>query len=272
MLRLERVTLDDDADESQAAVCRDTIVFASNRDGDWNVFTKPVAQRESVRLTSSPAEDVEPSVTADCGSLAFASNREGAFRVYTVSGLMGGPVTRGDAGASPAWSRDGSWLYFSRYLPVEGTSSVWRASPSTGRTAQLVDGFQPAPSPDGRTLALARLDGRTRRSSIWLLDLRTQGEVEILRRPDASVLRPVWSPDGSRLLVTVARELSFREGVISTGGSDLAVIRRDGTGFTMLTDNPANDVGEAWSDDGWIYFSSLRERSYDVWRFRPRLP
>lgn len=60
-----------------------------------------------------------------------------------------------------AWSRDGRWIYFS-----DGTNDVWRkndiyrvrvegGTPMAVSADRFTNEFQGAPSPDGRTLAMA---------------------------------------------------------------------------------------------------------------------
>jgi Tol biopolymer transport system component len=43
----------------------------------------------------------------------------------------------------------------------------------------------------------------------------------------------------------------------------------DGSGMVQLTDGAARSATPSWGKDGWIYFSSDREGSFDVYRLKP---
>ena len=81
-------------------------------------------------------------------------------------------------------------------------------------------------------------------------------------RPDGSNLRsvlsggneanPVWSPDGTRLLV----ERNVGD------AKDIFVVNVDGTGLANLTTAPGDDTNAAWSPDGAL-IAFATERNYD---------
>jgi Tol biopolymer transport system component len=50
---------------------------------------------------------------------------------------------------------------------------------------------------------------------------------------------------------------------------DICVVRRDGSGFRQLTDDPAKDRGVSWTTDGRIVFYSSRSGNYEAWTVRP---
>jgi Tol biopolymer transport system component len=65
---------------------------------------------------------------------------------------------------------------------------------------------------------------------------------------------PAWSPDGTRLAVTVQL------------AGQLDVFVTDGITLTNLTENPANDSSPAWSPDGTrIAFQSNRDGDFDLY-------
>jgi hypothetical protein len=89
-------------------------------------------------------------------------------------------------------------------------------------------------------------------------------------------VRPVWSADGRYLLVSTTQKLRNEDGTISVNdqvvpNTEIAIVGRDGTGFTILTDNPSPDIAMAWDAGGWVYFTSRREQTFDIWRFKPQL-
>jgi len=57
---------------------------------------------------------------------------------------------------------------------------------------------QPRFSPDGKQVALYLYDTRSRRSNIWIYDLRTEGRRRLTTRAEGDFF-PVWSADGTRI-------------------------------------------------------------------------
>ena len=66
------------------------IVYASAREGDWDLYLRNGDGSNEQRLTSDPAEDREPSFSPEGMTIVFASNRDGNFEIYTM------PVTGGE--------------------------------------------------------------------------------------------------------------------------------------------------------------------------------
>jgi dipeptidyl aminopeptidase/acylaminoacyl peptidase len=78
---------------------------------------------------------------------------------------------------------------------------------------------------------------------------------------------PQVSPDGRRV-VFVVRDTDLEA---NRGRTDLYLANVDGSGTPRrLTSNPENDSDPRWSPDGaWIYFTSTRGGSAQVWRIAP---
>jgi TolB protein len=108
----------------------------------------------------------------------------------------------------------------------------------------------PAPSPDGRSLAISA------RGWLWLLDLQT-GEARRITRGGAMDSRAAWSPDG--------RTIAF----VRDNGKDTSLVQVDvATGAEkVLIDTPAIDLDPAYSPDGrHLFYSSAVSGDFDLWR------
>jgi TolB protein len=109
----------------------------------------------------------------------------------------------------PAWSPDGQRLAFAR-LDSMSKGDIWLidADPTASdrHLIQLTDGdaleFAPAWSPDGRSIAY--VDDWQGAPSVWIRSADATGEA----RRVADGNWPSWTPDGSRLLVTVGTDFT----------------------------------------------------------------
>ena len=238
----------------------------------------------TTRLSGGPAKPValpvpnaqSPVWSPDGRLLAFvggsgaseARNVSGEIDLYVAApdGSRARRLTHGAAPeAAPAWAPDGKRLAFVRPAPTGNRSSLWLVGADGRGAHRLTFGntdLEPAWSPRGDRIVFVRITPRFE-SGIWEI------------RPDGSGLRrflpglqgatdPVWSPDGSRLLLS--------------DGRTLFTIRPDGGGRRTVTrlmsdaNGGREDPQPAWSPGGSIVFCQLRpgvlQRS-DLWVVSP---
>ncbi|MCS6847332.1 MAG: IPT/TIG domain-containing protein [Anaerolineae bacterium] len=98
-------------------VAADTrIVFQSFRDGNWEIYRANGDGSGVLRLTATPAADVEPRLSRNGQKIVFASNRTGNFELYVMnwdgSGLQQLTNTPFEE-REPVWSADGTKIAFS---------------------------------------------------------------------------------------------------------------------------------------------------------------
>ena len=115
------------------------------------------------------------------------------------------------------------------------------------------DDTRPVPSPDNRSLAFRRGNG-----NVWILDLETRAERELVRGFDAGV-EYRWSPD-SKLIAYSIEDHNFN--------SDIWIIPADGSEKPRnVTRHPDNDGAPRWSADGKIlaFASERTNEEIDIW-------
>ncbi len=173
----------------------------------------------------------------DQGGQIWIVERGGAASALVTS-------ANGLAGAAwPRFSTDGAWVYFVGVRSNGGTRTVFRIHPDgsgldslTTVTYTTFIGLTynfPAPSPDGRTLAVGDASG------LKLVDLATGATRTLSQFCDI----PTYSPDGSRIACYV--------------GSTIVVFNADGSNVHSI--GGAADRGNSfdWSPDGeWIITQS----------------
>ncbi len=61
-----------------------TVVFMSNRDGNWEIYSVPLAGGPLRNLTNSPGDDGLPTFSPDGKFIAFVTNRSGQWEVWAM--------------------------------------------------------------------------------------------------------------------------------------------------------------------------------------------
>jgi Tol biopolymer transport system component len=107
-----------------------------------------------------------------------------------------------------AWSPDGGSLAY------DTDESIWRLDLATGTQVRLtsddpthgVESWQPSWSPDGQTIAYSRFQTCFRCTAIWLMNSDGPSPRRIYD-VDLEARRPMFSPDGTRLALSLANDL-----------------------------------------------------------------
>ena len=136
---------------------------------------------------------------------------------------------------NPGWSPDGQFVVFAS--TKDGNAGIYTSSIIPGEPIRLtpLDLWSQAPSwsPDGALIAHVTGEGGGQ-WGLYVVDTAGANRYRLFSPvfPEAPA---VWSSDG--------QQLAF---IIRDGDDELAVIRRDGSGFLRLTENDARDWDPAW--------------------------
>lgn len=88
-----------------------SLVFASDRGGNYDLFLQSLDGAEPVRLTDSPADELEPAWSPDGGLVAYRS-QEGKGGIFVKSPSGGDARRVGPLGFEPRWSPEGMRLLY----------------------------------------------------------------------------------------------------------------------------------------------------------------
>lgn len=181
------------------------IVFASDMDGDYEIYVMNDDGSDVQQLTSNTAVDRGPHVRPGTGGLiAFTSDRTAGYEVYTMNN-QGGQVVRrtfnGGPNGDPVFSSDGNFLTF--HSAVDGDFELVVLDLAEGTIIPVTnngtnEGF-PSFSPDGVRLAyVGDSDG-----DFDLYTIPTEGGPPQNLTPGIDYEnRPSFSPDGSMIAYT----------------------------------------------------------------------
>jgi Tol biopolymer transport system component/tRNA A-37 threonylcarbamoyl transferase component Bud32 len=192
------------------------LYFLSDRSGSMNLWRVPIEEKTGKVLgppepLTTPATDTAHlSISRDGRRIAYVQrvassniHRVGFDPVAgTVTGQPGA-VTRGSrlVGA-PDVSPDGEWLTF--YSTGKQEDIFIIRADGTG-LRQLTDDIYkdraPRWSPDGKRIAF--FSNRSGRYEIWITNRDGSGLQQLTYNSPASVVNPVWSPDGRQLACTL---------------------------------------------------------------------
>ena len=284
----------------------------------FSIYLKLVGTEELLRLTKQASIDFNPAWSPDGRNIAFCRIQKGETGVYIVPALGGAERRVRETHWEErefyqpfwyfgrlSWSPDGKLLAFSdRASSNEPTSIFLLSLDSLGvrrlTSPQLPGDYNPAFSPDGRTLAFNR--GSQGGQAIYTVPVSGGEEKFVVSGPQFG-WGLAWTPDGSNIVFAKAGwllktgwlwKLSLRGGeperlqfgqegvepsirgnrlVYARQVLNLSIWRRklgqsqsSGASETLIS-STAIESGPQFSPDGsTIAFESTRSGAYEVWK------
>jgi len=206
----------------------------------------------SLLVAMFPAALVAADGPAINGKIAFSTNRDGNWEVYTMNpdGSNQTNVSNNPARDDyPCWSPDGTKIAFE--TGRHGTNELYiMNADGSGQTRLTTNGYDdenPCWSPDGTMIAFeSELDGD---DDIHTIFVNGSGETALTHTSDEEEY-PNWSPDGTKITFDTDRVTSW----------EIYIMNADGSNQTRLTINSYEDGYTDWSPDGSkIAFASGRD-------------
>ncbi len=229
-----------------------------------DVYTVPVDGGEPRRLTHDDAEVGGLDWMAEGRRIVFASDREGASRLWSIPAEGGAPQwlpAGGGSGAyQPSVARAGRRMTFTER---SHDLNIWRLKPVTGASGLSSHraifstrwDSNPDIAPGGEHVAFA--SKRSGSFEIWISRADGTDPVQLTDFGGPFTSTPRWAPDGERLAFASRAD----------GNADVYVTGTGGGRPRPLTQAPADEVAPRWSRDGGsVYFASNRSGAWQIWR------
>ncbi len=244
-----------------------TIVFATDRDGQMEVYSVKPDGTGLTRLTSASQVDWYPALSPDGSKVIFESNRDGQYEIYgmDIDGSNQVNLTN-DAAVDwfPAWSPDGSKIVFAStrtgghleiyVMNADGTG----VTPITSGTQESLE---PQWSPDGTTILFSRRapatgGGAVGPSKLWTMNADGSGQAALLPTSTSNDHSAEYSPDGTMIVFITNRD----------GNEEVYRVNADGTGLLRLTTTAAREQVPSFSPNGdYIVFDTDRDGNVELY-------
>jgi Tol biopolymer transport system component len=240
-----------------------TIVFASNREGTYDIYSMNPDGYEQTRLTDLPTDEFFPHLSPNGERLALWASDQSAtpmvaeVRINTLDDSAE-PFVFKPALGWPAWSPDSSTIAMVVVnMEQESGMDIITFNPRSFKMQMLAttpgDDMSPAWSPDGKTIAFTSDRGGL--PQIYLMD-SNGGNPRKLFDEAMIGLEPAWSPDGT--------QIAFVSG--DDTNTQIHVTNMDGTDIRQVTNAPGYNENPTWSPDGtMIAFWSDRDGNREIY-------
>lgn len=182
----------------------DFIAFASNADGDFDIYIVSAEGGTATALTNNTGMDRQPAWSPTDNIIAFASDMEtpGELEIYQIPAAGDGEPKRLtysiNANDSPAWTADGERIVFISTRNGERDLYTMNADGTNNRAVIVRDAdgtneFDPAWSPDGEWIAFVSNRESVGLEVLELFIIRPNGD-ELQRLMTGPVGFPTWKP------------------------------------------------------------------------------
>ena len=241
-----------------ASLSSSSIVFTSDRDGNFEIYTMNADGSNVRQITSDNAQDWAPSWSPDGTLIAFESNRNGNFEIYTMKtdGSNVRQITNNDArDQNPSWSPDGTLIAFESNR--DGNFEIYTINADGSNVRQVTNNnaqdWAPSWSPDGTQIAFES----NRDGNFEIYTINADGSnVRQITTNNTQDQDPSWSPDDNRIAFTSNRDGNF----------EIYTMDADGSNIRQITNNSATNRAPKWSLDGvHIAFESNRDGNFEIY-------
>lgn len=244
-----------------------TIVFASNRESNWEIYTVNIDGSGLKRITENEADDRRPSWHPDGEMILFESNRSERNELYTIS-LLSKKTQKIEIKnferdiLFAQFSPDGKRIAFSSDLSEDGSANfnIFIVDATGNNLKQITydstRSLYPEWSTDRKKIYFfSRRDTENKVDEIYSIEL-LNNQIDRITNWSTHNFAPAISKDQKYLVCATSVENSRPE---------LFVVHLDSKPMNQITYNDYGDTEPDWSPDGnSIVYASYKNGNYDI--------
>ncbi len=247
------------------------IAYTDYREGQYELWVKPLQTGEPVRIASYASRDTLPIWHPDGERVFYSADHAGAYQVF-VAYLDGRAPLQITVGGSDYLlsdvSPDGSKILT---LSAREEADIWSLDIGTGRPREVITDaaieLWPRLSPTGQTIAYQTTGSREKIPNSSIVVKPVAGSAQPVRLTGKGY-NFSWSPDGSKLAFLRFDDKVNLWMVSGTGGNEQQ-LTNEGVligGFIPLPCDRCQAEDFSWSPDGTrIIYSSRRSGVQNIW-------
>ena len=241
------------------------IVFASNRDGNWDIYSMDMNGDNLLQLTDHPASDEYPACSPDGKRIVFASDRGVTSDLYVMDS-GGHNVIRLTHDKfheyRASWSPDGTKITFSSTRV--GNSEIYAMDADGNNLTRLtkheMHDVRPSWSPDASQIAFVSGPPNAQFHPLHIFVMKADGKGRRNLTQDTDLtdsFSPAWSPDGKKIVFSSRPNFRVR---------DIYVMTAEGKRLRRLTKDKSYNGSPVYSPDGTkIAFESKRDGDWNIY-------
>ncbi len=246
----------------------DKIVFVANNNNSRHLFVKDLGNLRIKQQRTFGEYALNPSFSPDGTKIVFCDYRDKKWDVYQVDAAKGVAVqqiTQTGTTSTPTYFPSGDKILFVRSESSYSAQNLvyrdnlWSYDVKNATLTQYGRGSTPSFFPNTQKVCVVR-DGE-----LWIYDLETGSEFNVLSSKEKDYSWPAVSPDGTQIAFHAKSK-----NIESKDRRDIYLINADGTNLRQITFHPGNDYQSKWSQDGKsLFFVSQRgnsEGTYNIWK------